>query len=116
MNQDFLSKTEMCACYHSNASSMERKNPAFTKNDAYREWQSAAYNEPEFLYAGDYITLYKRCMRKDAAHLNVEEVRASITFLLRQMRCEYAPYSCIVSGRLAALMARYIELVKGEFK
>lgn len=116
MNSEFLSKTEVCAKYLSSASLAERKNPAFTRDDAYREWQMAAYDEPAFLYDGDYLSLYNHCAAKDAANLSMEEVRASITFLIRQMRCEYAPYSCIVSGRLASLLTRYIALAKEEIK
>lgn len=116
MNSEFLYKAEVCTDYLSSASLAERRNPAFTKDDAYREWQKAAYDEPAFLYDGDYLSLHSHCAGKDAANLSMEEVRASITFLLRQMRCEYAPYSCIVSGRLASLLTRYIALAKEETK
>ena len=46
----------------------------------------------------------------DVNKLTDDQVRGCITFLLRQMRNQYAPYPCLASGELHQLLLRWIEL------
>ncbi len=105
---------QACVAVLSSASQEEREKTDLTRHEAFQAWRRAAYEESGFLYDGDYIGMYRACKEKRIEGLSMEEVRACITFDLRQMRCEYAPYSCIVRGELAALLRRYLELTEVE--
>ena len=86
------------------------RHPGHTGDERYRAWRDAVYSDPDFLYEGNYFTCYDNCRGKDAGTLSNDEVRGCITFLLRQMRCEYPPYPCLDSGELLRLLDRWIEL------
>ncbi|MCR4883525.1 MAG: hypothetical protein K6A68_08145 [Clostridiales bacterium] len=86
------------------------RHPGHTADERFRAWREAVYGDPDFLYEGNYFTCYESCRGKDAGVLSNDEVRGCITFLLRQMRCEYPPYPCLDSGELLALLDRWITL------
>ena len=86
------------------------KHPGIVNDDRFRAWRKAAYDDPGFLYGGDYISCYEECRDRDVNELTNEQVRGCITFLLRQMRNQYAPYPCLVSGQLHSLLLRWIGL------
>ena len=90
------------------------KHPGLDNDDRFRAWRKAAYEDPGFLYDGDYIACYEECRDKETSELTNDEVRCCITFLLRQMRNQYAPYPCLVSGELYRLLLRWIELKEEE--
>lgn len=68
----------------------------------------------ELLESGSCVLLFDG-FDKAPADMTDNEVRGCITFLLRQMRSQYAPYPCLISGELHGLLVRWIELNdKGE--
>ena len=111
---DLLKKARDCEIFLSLILPETGKHPRLDNDDRFRAWRKAAYEDSDFLYDGDYITCYEECRDKDASELTNDQVRASITFLLRQMRNQYAPYPCLVSGELHKLLLRWIELNEEE--
>ncbi len=81
-----------------------------TKQPLWKEWLHEAYQDPDFLMTG-YFSVYEKCRDQAIDTLNLNEVRGCITFLLRQMRCEYPPYWCLTDGSLADLLMRWSVLV-----
>lgn len=114
MSAEYREIVQECVAILSSASQEVRRKTDLTQHEAFQAWRRAAYEEPGFLYDGDYIGMYRACREKRLEGLSLEEVRTCITFDLRQMRCEYAPYSCIVKGELASLLRRYLELTEVE--
>ena len=90
------------------------RHPGFTNDERYHAWEQAVYDDLDFLYEGDYFECYDECQGKAPNTLTNEQVRGCITFLLRQMRNQYAPYPCIVSGELHDLLTHWIELNEKE--
>ena len=86
------------------------RHPGTINDGRFHAWREAVYSDPGFLYDGDYFSCYDACRGKNPAVLSNNEVRGCITFLLRQMRCQYPPYPCLDSGELLALLDRWIEL------
>ena len=111
---DLINKTKACAEFLQLALPATGQHPGHTKDDRFRDWEMAAYDDPTFLYDGDYFAVYDECCGKDTNTLNSEQVRACVTFLLRQMRNQYEPYPCLASGELLALLDRWIELSEKE--
>ena len=111
---DLMKKARACEVFLSLVLPETGKHPGNTNDDRFRAWQAAAYDDPDFLYDGDYFAIYDECRNKDANDLNDEQVRGCITFLLRQMRNQYAPYPCLTSGELYRLLVRWIELNEEE--
>ena len=107
---ELLNKAKACVGYLRLALPETGQHPGHTKDDRFRDWQKAAYDDPDFAYDGDYFAVYEECRDKDTNSLNNEQVRGCITFLLRQMRNQYAPYPCLTSGELLELLERWIEL------
>lgn len=116
MTMELMIKTEALADVLLNASDEELKNPGFDRQDCFTEWLALAYDDPDFFYEGDYIGVYQKCRCRNAQDLTLDEVRACVTFLIRQMRHEYAPYSCIRNRSLGNCLKRLYELTKEEAK
>ena len=110
----FIEKTLKCLDYLRLVFPMTGEHPGDGKDDRYREWLKAAYDEPGFLDEGDYFSVYESCREKAPGTLSKDEVRACVTFLIRQMRNQYAPYPCLAGGELLALLDRWIELNEEE--
>ena len=91
-----------------------KSDPAFTTQSALTRWLGAVYSADGFLYEDDYFDLFNRCREKPVSGLNLDETRGMLTFLIRQMRCSYVPYPCVLDGSLAALLEHWLELVKEE--
>ena len=111
---DLLNRAKDCEMFLSLILPETGRHPGFTNDDRYHAWEQAVYDDPDFLYDGDYFECYAQCQEKEANTLTDEQVRGCITFLLRQMRNQYAPYPCLVSGELHDLLARWIELNEKE--
>lgn len=112
---DLLKKAKDCEVFLSLVPPEAGGHPGNTDDGRYRAWLRAVYDDPDFLYDGDYFECYERCRDKTPADMTDNEVRGCITFLLRQMRSQYAPYPCLISGELHGLLVRWIELNdKGE--
>ena len=111
---ELLKKAKDCAVYLGLVWPETGKHCGLTNDDRFLDWRRAVYNDPDFLYDGDYFAVYDECRGKDTNTLNSEQVRACITFLLRQMRNQYEPYPCLTSGELLALLDRWIELNEKE--
>ena len=111
---DLMKKAMECEIFLSLRLPETGKHPGLDNDDRFRAWRKAAYDDPDFLYDGDYIACYEECRDKDASELSNDQVRGCITFLLRQMRNQYAPYPCLVSGELYRLLLRWIELNEKE--
>ena len=110
MTSDFTRKTRLCADYLRSVLQDSRETPADAKDSRFRDWQTATYEESGFLDTGDFFAVYEKCRNKAPDMLTSNEVRGCVTFLLRQMRYEYPPYSCIENGELLALLERWLEL------
>ena len=111
---DLMKKARECEIFLSLRLPETGKHPGLDNDDRFRAWRKAAYDDPDFLYDGDYIACYEKCREQAAGELTNDQVRACITFLLRQMRNQYAPYPCLVSGELHSLLLRWIELNEKE--
>lgn len=98
------------------ASEQELFSPEFTHRDLYGQWLKEAYEEPGFLHQGDYMSIYLDCIEKDCDALTADETQAVVTFLIRQMRHAYEPYSCICDRSLGLYLKHYANLMKGESK
>ena len=107
-----LQKAKECVDFLSLALPETGKHPGHTKDDRWRAWQKAVYDDPEFLYDGDFIAVYEECREKPAAELSLDQLRACITFLLRQMRSQYEPYPCLTDGAMRALLQQWINLTE----
>ena len=107
---DLLNKAKDCAVYLGLVLPATGAHCGLTNDDRFREWRKAAYDDPDFLYDGDYFAVYGDCRGKNPGELTEEQTRACITFLLRQMRNSYAPYPCLTSGELLGYLNRWIEL------
>lgn len=107
---ELIKKTRACMEYLGIINPQTGRHPGNTDDERFRDWREAVYSDPEFLYEGNYITCYWECRDKEIKTLTNDEVRGCITFLLRQMRCEYPPYPCLDSGELLAYLDRWIEL------
>lgn len=107
---DLLKKTKACAEYLNEKLPETGKHGGGTDDSRFREWGKAVYGDPDFLYEGDYFSVYAECRGRDPSSLDEERTRACVTFLLRQMRSAYAPYPCLTSGELLGLLNRWIEL------
>ncbi len=46
--------------------------------------------------------------------MSPEEVRACVTFYVRQMRFQYPPYPCIAGGELLRLLERWLRITEEE--
>lgn len=112
MTDELLNRSAILLADIENNLEESRNDPYFTKRDAWREWQSAAYADPGFLYDGDIFDVYADCRNRDTDTLTMNEVRGCLTFLIRQTRCEYPPYSCLCDGTLPKLLFRFIDLAK----
>ena len=106
----FIEKTVKCTDYLRLVFPSTGEHPGDGKDERYRDWLKAAYDEPAFLYDGDYFSVYEACREKTPETMTKSEVRGCVTFLLRQMRSQYAPYPCLTSGELLSLLDRWIEL------
>ena len=111
---DLLKKARDCEIFLSLILPETGKHPGLDNDDRFRTWRKAVYDDPDFLYDGDYIGSYEECRDKDASELTNDQARACITFLLRQMRNQYAPYPALVSGELHRVLLRWIELNEEE--
>ncbi len=111
---DLLKKARECEIFLGLVLSETGKHPGDDSDDRFRAWRKAAYDDPDFLYEGDYFAVYDDCRDKDVTELTNDQVRGCITFLLRQMRNQYAPYPCLTSGELYQLLVRWIELNEKE--
>lgn len=78
-----------------------------TQQPIWQTWLEAAYADPEFLLPQNFLSVYKNCRVKPVEELTLTEIRASITFLLRRLRCEYPPYTCLTDGSLADLLMHW---------
>lgn len=106
----FIEKTLKCLDYLRAVSYVKGEHSGDGKDDRYREWLKAAYEEPGFLDAKDYFSIYEACREKSPETLTNDEVRGCVTFLIRQMRNQYAPYPCLTDGELLGLLERWIQL------
>ncbi len=88
-------------------------NPSFTVLPVFRNWLSAAYDDPDFLVSRDYLTVFGECHDKPVETLTLLQVRSCITFLIRQMRCTFVPYPCIIDGSMVRLLNRWLEMNGG---
>lgn len=78
---------------------------------------TGAYDVPGFLTADeDFLSVYRRCIKKPIEELTLCNVRECITFPVRQMRCAYPSYRCITDGSLANLLMRWVKVVMEENK
>ena len=111
---ELLQKAKECEIFLSLVLPETGKHPGIDSDDRFRAWRKAVYDDPDFLYDGDYIECYEGYRDKDVNELTNDQVRACITFLLRQMRNQYAPYPCLESGELHRLLVRWIELNEEE--
>ena len=111
---ELLKKAKECEIFLSLVLPETGTHPGMDNDGRFRAWRKAAYDDPDFLYDGDYFACYEECRDMDVNSLNNEQVRGCITFLLRQMRNQYAPYPCLVSGELRRLLLRWIELNEEE--
>ncbi len=107
---DLLNKTKACAEFLSLVLPETGKHSGLANDDRFRDWQKAVYDDPDFLFDGDFFAVYGECRGKDPQSLTGEQTRACVTFLLRQMRSAYAPYPCLTEGELLGLLAHWIEL------
>ena len=89
------------------------RHPGHTRDERWKAWLKTVYEDSNFLYDGDFFAVYDECRDKLPGEMDKDQVRACITFLLRQMRQEYEPYSCLTSGELLALLNRWIDLAEG---
>lgn len=89
-------------------------DPVFTRRADYREWLGAVYADPGFLFGGDFVSVYTGCRGKEPEAMTMDEIRACVTFYLRQMRCEYPPYTCLRDRSLLRCLSRWIDLSKKE--
>ena len=87
-------------------------DPKFTQEKAFSEWLGAAYSDPMFLFDGDYFEMYDKCRDKAVGTLTMRETRGCLTFLIRQMRCAYVPYDCVLDGSLLAFLEHWLDLTK----
>lgn len=104
---------KLLACYNSLTPS-QLKAGGFTHKAEFIAWQSALYDDTGFLYDGDYFAVFDQCQSKDTFTLTMDETRACITFLIRQMRYEYEPYPCITDGTFFELLIHVLELTSKE--
>ena len=111
---ELLKKAKECAVYLGLVWPETGGHCGLTDDSRFLDWRKAVYDDPDFLYEGDYFAVYEDCRGKDPAGLNEEQVRACITFLLRQMRCASAPYPCLTSGELLGFLNRWIEMKEEE--
>lgn len=111
---DLLSKAKECAVFLGLKLPETGNHSGLVNDDRFRDWRKAVYDDPDFLYDGDFFAVYGECREKDPGTLNEDQVRACVTFLLRQMRSAYAPYPCLVSGELLGFLNRWIELKEEE--
>ena len=111
---DLMKKARECEIFLSLRLPETGKHPGLDNDDRFRAWRKVAYDDPDFMYEGDYIACYEKCREQAAGELTNDQVRACITFLLRQMRNQYTPYPCLVSGELHSLLLRWIELNEKE--
>ncbi len=107
---DLMKKARECEIFLSLVLPETGKHPGQDNDDRFRVWRKAAYDDPDFLYDGDYIACYEECRNMDTDELTKDQVRACITFLLRQMRNQNTPYPCLVSAELHRLLLRLIRL------
>ncbi len=114
MSKPIMEATRQLSAFLKEASVAELSDPRFTVLPVFRNWLSAAYDDPDFLVSQDYITVYGECREKPVEKLTKHQVRACITFLIRQMRCSYVPYSCILDGSLVRLLDRWMEMEEAE--
>ncbi len=107
---DLMNKTKACLEFLAQVQPDTGKHSGQTDDRRFREWQKAVYDDPDFLYLGDFFTIYSECRGKAPNELSKEKARACITFLVRQMRFGYAPYPFLVEGELLGLLRRWTEL------
>ena len=107
---DLLKKAKDCAVYLGLVLPETGAHCGLTNDSRFLDWRKAVYDDPDFLSDGDYFTVYGECRGKDPGSLNEEQVRACVTFLLRQMRSAGAPYPCLTSGELLGFLNRWIKL------
>ena len=108
--RDLLKKAKDCEVFLRLMLPETGSHPGSTNDERYHAWEHTVYDDSDFLYEGDYFERYEQCRDKVPSDMTNDEVRGCITFLLRQMRNQYAPYPCLVSGELHDLLARWIEL------
>ena len=109
---DLTVKTRALVLYLRSAAEERLQDPALTQCHIFRDWLEAVYNAPSFLARTGYLACYSGCRGRNVRELNLEEVQGCITFLVRQMRNQYPPYSCIVSGEMKKLLERWLELTE----
>ena len=112
MISDLFQKTTSLVAEMSAMSDEVMSAPVFTRRAVYREWLGAAYADPDFLFTGDFVSEYTGCRGKEPEAMSMDEIRACVTFYLRQMRCEYPPYSCLCDHSLLRCLSRWIDLIK----
>ncbi len=107
-------KTAACTAYLKSISPEGLRDPAVTQCRIFRDWLSAVYADPSFLDPENFFSCYEECRNKPAEEMSSDEVRACITFYVRQMRFQYPPYPCIVDGELLGLLDRWLRITEEE--
>ena len=64
---DLMKKARECEIFLSLRLPETGKHPGLDNDDRFRAWRKVAYDDPDFMYEGDYIACYEECRDKDAS-------------------------------------------------